>query len=168
MAEFTHDDIKNRIRDILRADTVNLFDATGEGTKTRLVEIETGWPNDARVVPKGRKFPFAFITNGTPFESMKITGSVVADAIKSLEHITNYMIVIGVRHENSKAAELQLDTFQRLILNDLETDVQLKNGGTPLVDQCTPIRVEPFRPELQGTNMQMRAITLKVTKTSDQ
>jgi hypothetical protein len=168
LAEFDYDTIKSVIRDILRADTALLYDATGEGTKTKFVEIETGFPNDTGMM--GRIFPFCFITMFGAIDFIKLVGSTVSDNIKGLEHTMTITVAFAVNEASSKDAEEQLDDFTVKILNDLETDPQLKNGGTPNVDQIVPERIEEWITDKlkHGTNVQGRLIHFKVTKMSGQ
>lgn len=168
MAEFDYDDIKFRMKLILQGDTSSLYNATGEGNKTKLVEIEVGFPNDDTLM--GRKFPFAFITMFGQIDSITLEGSTVSDNIKHLSHTMRITVAIGVNEADSKAAELRLDDFTKIIMDNFETDPQLKNGGSPLVSQIVPERVAEWENNKMkhGTNVQGRFITFKVTKESGQ
>lgn len=168
MAELDKNTIKVRMKDMIQAD-VSLFDTTTQGNNTHLVEAEVGWPNVADAIKTGKNWPFAFVTSdNAQIDQIVLTGSTVADQIKKLDHIIRIMVVIGAAAENARAAEKLLDGFEKKILDIFEKDVQLKNGGAVLVDQCIPLLVRVHRNELLGTNKLMRDIVFKIKLSTGQ
>lgn len=168
MAELDKNDIKDRMKLMVQSD-VTLFDTSKQGANTHLVEVEVGWPNIAEAIKTGRIWPFAFVTSDNGMiDQMTIRGSTVSNQLKELDHIIRMMVVVGVAAETARAAELLMDGFEKKILDIFEKDVQLKNGGTVLVDQCVPLLVRPHKNELLGTNRLMRDIVFKIKLTTGQ
>jgi len=154
--ELDHDAIKTRIVDILKANAT-LFDAN-DLTKLRFIEV--GWP--AGDWDKDEMFPYCFVTNGTPFEMMKNEGIIQSDAVSDLSHTFNYSIIFVVNSKDSREAELNLDDFQKLILQLLEADTSLTGTGSRLVDIALPTTINLFRPTgTQGKGVQGRIINLR-------
>jgi hypothetical protein len=155
--EVDHDAIKSTIVTILKANAT-LFDAA---TLTKIRAIEVGFPQGD---------PFAdqmhdsiFVTNSSPFETIRNDGSVVANAIKALDHVFNYDIVIVVNGKDSRDTEEKLDDFQKLVLQTLEADVDL----TASVDKSFPVSVQHYRDiNNEGKGLKGRVITLRCWKTT--
>lgn len=168
MAELDKNDIKDRMKLMIQAD-VSLFDTTTQGANTHLVEAEVGWPNVADAIKTGRNWPFAFVTSdNNMIDQIVLGGSVVSNQIKKLDHTIKIMVVLGAAAENARAAEKLLDGFEKKILDIFEKDVQLKNGGAVLVDQCVPLLVRVHRNELLGTNKLMRDIVFTIKLSTGQ
>lgn len=154
--ELDHDAIKTRIVDILKASAI-LFDAS-DLTKLRFIEVgfpDGTWEND-------QMFPYCFVTNSIPFESIRNEGTILSDAVTDLTHTFSYDIIFVVNSKSSREAELNLDDFQKLILQLLEDDTSLTGTGSRLVDTAFPVSVNSFRPSgTEGKGVQGRIITLR-------
>ena len=159
--ELDHDAIKEQIATILSNNT-NLFDANGVAGK--LNKITVGVPDGDTGLDS--EIPSAYITNSNPLERVTLAGSTTrsSEDVAPLLHTFRYKIVFGVNAEDSRNAEEQLDDFQKLILETLEADQQLKNGGSAVVDTSRPESVELFRNELNGKSVQGRIITYLLTR----
>jgi len=118
--ELDHDAIKTRIVDILKANAT-LFDAN-DLTKIRFIEV--GFPDGDPFLDQ--MFDYIFITNSTPFETIRNQGATPTSASKSivtnLEHTFHYDIVTVVNAKSARDAELKLDDFQKLTLELLEAE----------------------------------------------
>jgi len=154
--ELDHDAIKERIQAILKTN-VTLFDVND---KTKIRSIEVGFPEGDPFDPE--MADQIFITNGSPFESIRNDGVIQSDTISDLEHTFNYDIVIIVNASTGRVAENKLDDFQKLALQTLEADTSLTGTGSRLVDLALPASIQLYRPGgSQGTGVQGRIITLR-------
>lgn len=153
--DIDHTAIKNRIRDILRADTTNLYNtATEDGSK--FSEIETGYPNS----PKGKptKKAYIYITQGTPHTG-KPASNVISNSFESFTRETRYDIIMGLTKGTARETELALDAFEKIVFELLLADNQLVGTGSALVDTSWPDRSE-IVPGHLGQSWQERKITL--------
>ena len=154
--EIDHNAVKTRIVDVLKSNT-NLF-ATTPTDKTKLRSIKVGKPLDHDTIP------YAYVS----FLSERLIkkGSLRTDIITALEHDVRYQIWFYVDAKAGRNAEIKLDSFQKLILETLENDKQLKNGGTKIVDISFPEAVE-LDTESDAKSVQGRRITLRCTITTN-
>ncbi len=155
--ELDHNAIKTKIQAILKA-SATLFDVDDQ---TKIRAIEVGFPEGDPFDPENTDQ--IFITNSSPFETIRNDGSVVSNAITALDHTFNYDIVTIVNASTAREAEQKLDDFQKLILQVLEADVDLTGTGTSDVFKSFPVSVQPFRGR-QGQPVQGRVITLRCFK----
>jgi len=154
--ELDHDAIKERIVAILKTN-VTLFDVD-DLTKVRAIEV--GFPEGDSFDPEN--LDQIFITNSTPFESIRNDGVIQSDAISDLEHTFNYDIVTVVNASTAREAEEKLDDFQKLIMQELEADTSLTGTGSRLVDLALPVSVQIYRAGTsQGKPVAGRVITLR-------
>ena len=157
VTELDHDAIKERIKVRLEA-VVALFDAN-DLTKIRAIEV--GFPEGDPFDPEN--MDHIYISNAVTLESITPAGNSSDDEWKSLRHIVRYEIVTIVNASTAREAEEKLDDFQKLILEELEENPQLKTGAgaDPLVHVCWPERVDVVRQGAFGTPVQGRKITLR-------
>lgn len=155
--------IKQRIVAILQADA-GLYDATGAGGKLR--QIEAGSPLMNFRVATESVLPHAWVTNENQMDSMTLRGSIVSNAVTEMEHTVRFRIIIISDKKDGATVEKQLDDFTKMILEDIESDVTLKNGGSPICDLCVPERIYELDQSLSGHTRQGRVITLKCLKTT--
>jgi hypothetical protein len=161
VAEVDHDAIKEQIVAILKANTT-LYDSAGAVNKIALIEVgrpdgKTGFDN---------ALPSVYVTNANPLERITMQGTMTSssEALPCLVHNIRYKIIVGVDAHSARVAEEQLDDFQKLILESLEADNKLKNGGSALADFSRPELVETFSTSLDGSPIQGRVITYLVSK----
>lgn len=154
--ELDHDAIKTRIVAILKTNAT-LFDANNiEKVRAIVVGFPEGDPFDPENINH------IFVTNSSPFESIRNDGTILSDAITDLEHTFNYDIVIIVNASEGRIAENQLDDFQKLVLETLEADTSLTGTGSRIVDLALPSSVQIYRAGTsQGKPVQGRVITLR-------
>jgi len=159
--EIDHDQIKEKIVTILKANTT-LFPAvkTLEAMRAITVGFPPGDPFDDQM------FPYIFVVNASPFESIKNDGrAVVSNAITALIHTFHYNIVFVVNGKDARDTEEQLDDFQKTILQTLEADNDLSGVTTAEVDSQFPVIVDRFRGR-EDEEVQGRVITLMLIKTT--
>lgn len=132
--EIDHNAIKTAIVGILRGDAA-LYDAdNADGTK--MVSIEVGRPNDAKARPSAQSY--IYVTGKGMMHRMTPKSNVIADAFEAIDHSVDYAVVFGTVQGTAKTAEASMDAFEKIILQDLEADNQLKNGGSANVDTSYP------------------------------
>ena len=141
VTEVNHDSIKGKVKDILEANTA-LFTVTAEVDKIRRIEV--GFPDGKW--NEDQMFPYIFITNGVPFESIISDVTIISNAVVSLVHTFNYDVVIVTNDQNARIAEDMLDDFQKLVLQTLEADVNLTGTGSADVDYSIPVSAQIYRP----------------------
>ena len=155
--EIDHNAVKTRIVDILKANTTSLFSATPTD-KTKLRSIQVGRPL------KHDSIPYAYVVFLS--EIIKKQGSLRTDVITALEHDVRYHIFFYVDGKDGRKAESNLDSFQKIILETLESDKQLKNGGSKIVDISVPEQIDVV-PESESKSVQGRTIILRCTITTN-
>jgi len=122
MAELNHNTIKDAIVAELKTNAA-LFTSTAEANKVRA--ITTGKPEDILVDPM---YPYIIVTNGRPLESIEQEDFILSDAVKYLEHIIRYNIIVVTLDKDSRAAEKELDDYTELILETMQLDRDI-NGN---------------------------------------
>lgn len=159
--ELDHNAIKAQIVAILKT-KATLYDVTGASGKVR--QINVGHPDHKNSLDD--VFPAIYVTNTNPLERIKIHGSMTqsSDDVAPLLHTFRYKIVLQEKTKGSRDTEAALDDFQKLILETLEADHKLKNGGSAVVDSSRPESVETFKTDLNGKPVQGRIITYLLTK----
>jgi hypothetical protein len=161
VTELDHDAIKTQIATILKTNST-LYDVTGASGKVR--QINVGHPDHTNGLED--VFPSIYITNSNPLERITVAGSMTgsSESLAPLLHTFRYKIVLQEKTKGSRDTENALDDFQKLLLETLEADHQLKNGGSPVVDGSRPETVDIFKNELNGKSVQGRIITYLFTK----
>ncbi len=161
VTELDHDDIKEQIKAILEGNAT-LFDVTGASSKIR--QINVGHPDHLNGLDD--VFPAIYITNANPLERITQSGVMVSssDDLAPLTHTFRYKIVIQAKSKGSRFTENILDDWQKIVLETLEADHKLKNGGVRKVDGSRPEMVEVFRSDLNGKSVQGRVITYLLNK----
>lgn len=159
--EIDHDAIKEQMVAILKSNAT-LYDATGDVDKLSSIKVgipdgKTGFDN---------VLPSAYITNANPLERITLQGTMTgsSEGLPCLVHTIRYKIVIGIDAHSSRVAENGLDDLQKLVLETLEDDNKLKNGGAAFADFSRPELVETFSTSLNGSPIQGRVITYLVSK----
>lgn len=133
----SHDKIKNRIVDILKADN-NVFD-DGK-TEGKLNEIYVGQRFE-KVINGSDKPPFLYVTNGNPI-LQKIPKGVISDNTQSyFENTARYMLnFVSTTKAVPVEAEKELDDIELLVSTALENNFELNNP----VDNDDPVCISSF------------------------
>ena len=151
--------LKEAIVTILKADSV-LFSATGASGKVR--KIIAGSPRVEFDSLKETTLPIIFVTHEDQIDSMVRTTGIVSNAITTMTHTIRFKIILLAEEKDGHDVEEVLDDFMKLILQDIEEDVNL-NGN---VDLCVPERLYNLSASQIGFARQGRVITLKCLKTT--
>jgi len=158
--------MKERIRDILRNDTTNLYNATASD-KTKFRKIEAGAPDMNK--PVQGPFPRIFITNEDRFDEMTPKGVVQTRNQKVSEHIMRFLIIAVAEGKNGPDAEEKIDDFTKLILQKIKNHNDLSkpaDNTDPLADWSFPESVDILNRDLVGDKIAGRVIRLKVKTTT--
>ena len=163
--ELDHDIIKQKIVAILQANTA-LYTTTGEPNELRSIEV--GFPQGDSLTDKMP--PYAFVTNNSgPFETIRLRTAISSNAVTMLEHTFHYNITVVVNEKDSRTAEVELDDYQKRIMQTLEDDYDLTGGTTSAVDSSFPSRVDALRVPRsdEGKGYKGRIITLTCMKVTN-
>ncbi len=155
--------IKERIVSILGKDTT-LFSATGADGKVR--KIIAGSPRIEFDSLKETTLPIIFVTHENQISNILRKTGFVNNSITSLEHTIRLKIILLAEEKDGFDVEEVIDDFVKLILEDIEEDIQLKDGGNPICDSCIPERIYDLSTTQKGYSRQGRIITLKILKTT--
>ncbi len=155
VTELDHSAIETRIVDILQANS-SLYTTTAEADKFRV--ITKGHPPSHSW--KDKIFPYLFVS----FKNSRTTlfGSKAGDDIEAARRIVSYDIVFAVNEKTGRAAETALNDFQKIIIETLEENVQLKNpvGGTDPKCVESIVTANGPIPETIGFDVQARSLSL--------
>ena len=145
--EIDHTANERRIESILKLNTT-LFDA-GSTDGTQLVAIEEGQPLVNEFVSE--RVPGAFISLQSETFTQKGT---------DVSHDVRYLVRIMIAEPDKKTAEVRMNSFQKLILETLEDNIQLESGGSdPKCDFSRPDFIT--RVKESNETVQSRDIILK-------
>jgi hypothetical protein len=160
LAEVDHDAIKEQMVAILQANAT-LYDTSDN---TKMLSIKVGRPDSKTGFDN--ELPSLYVTNSNPLERITLQGTMTSssEALGCLQHNIRYKIIFGVDVQSARQAENDLDDFQKIILETLEADSKLKNGGAALADFSRPEMVETFETSRNHKPIQGRIITYLVAK----
>ena len=159
VTEVDHHAIKNRIRDIVKADAT-VYDSTGADGK--FVDCFVGRPyNDAITT---HPTPYLFITNDDNMESQKEVGVVQSNILQATEHTIRYLLVMVDQAQDGRQVEKDLDDLGKNLLQVLKSKFELRNsaGADPKCNYSFPDRVRVFNASDDGKPIQGREIHLRV------
>ena len=163
VTEVDHHAIKNRIRDIVKADAT-VYDSTGSDGK--FVDCFVGRPyNDAITT---HPTPYLFITNDDNMESQKEIGVVQGNILQATEHTVRYLLVMVDQAQDGRQVEKDLDTLGKNLLQVLKSKFELRNsaGADPKCNYSLPERITVFNTSQNGKPVQARTIVLKLLITT--
>jgi len=151
MTELNHQEIKQRIVDILKADD-NVYSQSEKG-KVRSIGIGIPDQNEFKSIPT----PYIRITNATRFESDKPFGVIVDNAQTSSYHTIQYNIICVAQEKDAPTVESTLDNLHKSIKECLKANVQLTDPDDDSDPKCKisfPIRTE----QLPATSYKGKAL----------
>ena len=152
-----HNAIKTRIKDIIEADTTNLFGAD----KAKIRQVVVGTPPNKDY--KDLNHPAIVITNSERWMEESNRGPVISNSKSSVRTIVRYDLILVVHTDDAPEAEKEVDRLFKLLEQRLYDFATLRNtGGTdPL---CKDILFEIIRriPQMQGQEIDGFIATLRV------
>ena len=151
-----HDDIKEQIKAILEADS-SLYDATGASGKVRQINVEY-----SDFLPRfSDPLPSIFIKNSIPFERVQKIGTKTRGSESNTALLSNfrYDIVIATEGKGARDTINKLDDFQKLVIEAIDADHKLKNGGALKVHDCTYESSKNFNDAVNNKKIQGRIVT---------
>lgn len=164
VTEVDHNAVKNRIKDILKADAT-LYDSTGRQGK--LVDIFVGRPYNNSLTAHPN--PFCFIANDDNLEESEPSGQAVSNTIKATTHVCHYIIVIVDIAQDGREVEKKLDDLQKLLLQTLKAKFELRkptDSTDPMCNYSFPDRIRVFNSNDDGKPLQGRLIHFRVEITT--
>jgi hypothetical protein len=155
--------IKERIVEILKADTTNLWDST-PSSKTKFRKIEAGAPSPKAI--QEPPLPRCWVTSD---EIVAIARPLmVADSNASLgeEYDVRIKIIFVVEAKDGPKTEEDIDDFTKSIIDQLESNYDLRTPGglesTRVAEGSEIIQITNLPVIFQGDRVKGRAITFKV------
>lgn len=160
--ELDHGAIKERIVEILKANT-DLYDPTNNpGTKVRSIGLGIPDKKEFQKLPT----PYIRVTNDTNLESDKPFGSIVSNAQSASYHIAKYLIICVAQAKDAATVEGTLDDLHKLIKETLKENVDLRDPDDGSDAKCKvsfPIKTEQLGAgQYHGNSVDGFAITLQV------
>lgn len=155
--------IKERVVDILKNDTTNIYSSTPKD-KTLFRKIDAGAP-DNNVVKEG-PFPRMWVTNDDLMASAEITTNVSSNSVNGTRYTYRIKIIIAVSGKNGPKTEETLDDFTKVIIEKLQSNYDLRTpGGLESTRRADSSHVEQIRilnNNLTGDSVQGRELILRV------
>lgn len=153
-----HNAIKTRIKDIIEAETTNLFGPD----KKKIREVVVGTPPNKDY--KDLNHPAIVITNSERWMEERPRGPVISNQKSSVAATVRYDIILTVHMDDSNEAEKEVDRLWKLLeerLYDFST-LRKTDNTDPL---CKDILFETVRriPQMQGQEIDGFRATLSIT-----
>lgn len=163
--------IKERIVEILKADTTNLWWTNEDpSTKLKFRKIEAGAPT-----PKAADeppLPRCWITDDNPISSAKIlhTNAAGGNTPNITEYELNYKIIFIAEAKDGQKTEEDLDDFAKSIIDQIQSNDDLRDPATGLIASRLADRTQVTQilklPNTVGDVVQGREIRLKIWATA--
>lgn len=155
--------IKERIVEILKADTTNLFSST-PSDKTKFRRIEAGSPT-----PRGINqppLPRCWVTSDDVVSTVSTVSIVSSNVPQVKEYDMRVKIIFVVEAKDGPKTEEDIDDFTRSIINQLETNYDLRTPAgaesTRLAESSEVIQIMDLPAMFKGDRVRGRAIRFKV------
>ena len=155
--------IKERIVEILKNDTTNLFDST-PSDKTKFRKIEAGSPT-----PKGINqppLPRLWVTSDDLVANISDVAIVENNTMKGHEYDFRIKIIFVVEAKDGPKTEEDIDDFTKNIITQLETNYDLRTPGgaesTRLAESSSVIQIMDLPAMFKGDTVKGRVIRFRV------
>ncbi len=153
--------IKQRIVDILKSDTTNLWDST-PSDKTKFRKIEAGSPSPKAI--QEPPLPRLWVTSDDVVANVSHV-SVVKDNIHlGDEYDIRIKILFVVEAKDGYKTEENIDDFTKSIIEKLETNYDLRDGAvaTRLAESSQVTQIMDLPSLFKGDRVKGRVIKFKV------
>ena len=149
--------IKERIVEILKSDTTNLWDAT-PNDKTKFRKIEAGSPSPKAILPR------LWVTSDDVVANVSHIGVVQDNVHLGEEYDIRIKILFVVEAKDGYKTEEDLDDFTKSIIEKLETNYDLRNGAesTRLAESSQVTQIMDLPSQFKGDRVKGRVIRFKV------
>lgn len=153
--------IKQRIVDILKSDTTNLWDST-PSDKTKFRKIEAGSPSPKAI--QEPPLPRLWVTSDDVVANVSQVAIVQNNITLGKEYDIRIKILFVVEAKDGYKTEENIDDFTKSIIEKLETNYDLRDGAesTRLAESSQVTQIMDLPTLFKGDRVKGRAIKLKV------
>lgn len=155
--------IKERIVEILKADTTNLYSAT-PSDKTKLRKIEAGAPSVKAITEP--PLPRCWVTNDDIVANVNFHQVVVDNAGLGKEWDIRIKIIFVVEAKDGPKTEEDIDDFTKAIVEQMNTNFDLRSVGgaesTRLAEASEVTQIMDLPAMFKGDRVKGRVIKLQV------
>jgi hypothetical protein len=155
--------IKERIVEILKNDTTNLWDST-PSDKTKFRKIEAGSPTTKGI--NQPPLPRLWITSDDVVANISNVAIVSGNAPNGKEYDFRIKIMFVVEAKDGPKTEEDIDDFTKSIINQLETNYDLRTPGglesTRLAESSEITQIMDLPAQFKGDTVRGRVIRFKV------
>lgn len=155
--------IKERIVEILKNDTTNLWDST-PSDKTKFRKIEAGSPTTKGI--NQPPLPRCWVTSDDLIANVSNVAIVSSNVPNGKEYDFRIKIMFVVESKDGPKTEEDIDDFTKAIINQLETNYDLRTPGgaesTRLAESSEITQVMNLPTMFKGDTVKGRVIRLKV------
>lgn len=153
--------IKERIVDILKSDTTNLWDST-PSDKTKFRKIEAGSPSPKAI--QEPPLPRLWVTSDDVVANVSHLAVVENNIHLGEEYDIRIKILFVVEAKDGQKTEEDLDDFTKSIIEKLETNYDLRDGAesTRLAESSQVTQIMDLPSMFKGDRVKGRVIKFKV------
>ena len=155
--------IKERLVEILKADTTNLYDAT-PSNKNKFRKIEAGSPSPKAI--QEPPLPRMWVTSDEVVANVSHLGVISSNAHIGDEWDIRIKILFVVEAKDGSKTEEDLDDFTKAIIEQIVTNYDLRTVGgaesTRLAEASEIIQVLDLPALFKGDRVKGRVIRMKV------
>ena len=155
--------IKERIVEILKNDTTNLWDST-PSDKTKFRKIEAGSPTTKGI--NQPPLPRCWVTSDDLIANVSNVAIVSSNVPNGKEYDFRIKIMFVVESKDGPKTEEDIDDFTKAIINQLETNYDLRTPGgaesTRLAESSEITQVMNLPTMFKGDTVKGRVIRFKV------
>lgn len=155
--------IKEKIRDILKNDTTNIF-ASSPSDKSKFRRITAGAPNEF-TKPEG-PYPRMWITNDNLMATVRNLATVGSNAQQGRQYDIRIKIIMAVESKSSESSEEDIDDFTKVVIEKLETDYDLRTIGgaesTRVADWSYVSEIRDLDPRFKADGIRGRTLIFHV------
>ena len=155
--------IKERIVDILKSDTTNLWDAT-PNSRSKFRKIEAGSPSPKAI--QEPPLPRLWVTSDDVVANVSQVAIVQNNITLGKEYDIRIKILFVVEAKDGPSVEEDIDDFTKAIIEKLEANYDLRAVGgvvaTRLAESSQVIQIMDLPALFKGDRVKGRAIKFKV------
>ena len=153
--------IKERIVDILKSDTTNLWDST-PSSKTKFRKIEAGSPSPKAI--QEPPLPRLWVTSDDVVANVSHVSIVKDNVHLGDEYDIRIKILFVVEAKDGSKTEEDIDDFTKSIIEKLEANYDLRDGAvaTRLAESSQVTQIMDLPSMFKGDRVKGRVIKFKV------
>jgi len=155
--------IKQKIVEILKADTTNLWDSS-PSSKTKFRKIEAGSPSPKAV--QEPPLPRLWVTSDDTVANVKPLGIVESNVSKGEEYDIRIKILFATEAKDGSSTEEKIDDFTKAIINNLEANYDLRTPSgaesTRVAESSQVLTIRDLPGVLKGDRVRGRVIIFQV------